>query len=115
MIQCATPHKTEISSKPAIVTEAYILTVREMARCSFQCAIGGPSFGWVINQLWRGSEPLLKLNAANRRKGVVGSKGKNMPKKPSVTLIQPSDIQRYFIDLKASLAKNGDDSNATAM
>lgn len=58
---------------------------------------------------------MLKLNAANRRKGVVGSKGKNMPKKPSVTLIQPSDIQRYFIDLKASLAKNGDDSNATAM
>jgi len=66
-----------------------------------QANIKGPSFGWLINQVWKRLDEREKSHAANNKKGVVGSKGKKIPTTPSMTQRQPSaaikKLRLFFI------------------
>jgi|GEM_PF-5129796 len=66
-----------------------------------QTNIKGPSFGWLINQVWKRVDEREKSHAANNKKGVVGSMGKKIPTTPSITQRQPiaaiKTLRLFFI------------------
>lgn len=64
------------------------------ARVARQSRTMGPKRGWLTNQASHRSLPLLKQNAANNTKGVVGSSGKKMPMNPSSKANQPAASHR---------------------
>jgi len=55
-----------------------------------------PKTSWFINQLYSLSELLANKTADSSRNGVVGSRGKNMPKTPKTRLKQPKTAYTIF-------------------
>ena len=70
------------------------LTRGRMTRRSFQSRMIGPIVRCPSNQPCSLSEPLEKQNAASSRKGVVGSNGRNSPRKASPTQEQPATLYK---------------------
>jgi hypothetical protein len=60
-----------------------------ITRFSFQSLIRGPIVRCSISQRCILAEPFEKQKAASKRKGVVGSSGRNKPRNPNPTAIQP--------------------------
>ncbi len=73
-----------------IANIARLRTRREIPSPDCHVAIIGPNFGWLVSQLLKRSDDLEKHQLASRMNGVVGNKGKKMPRTPRNTDNQPS-------------------------
>ncbi len=76
-------------------TVANILELIPIAPRSIQLLIGGPNFGWVINQSCSFSEPRAKQKAESSRNGTVGQSGRKIPITAKQSVRNPDAIQRY--------------------
>lgn len=83
------PSNTDIEKAAAIDTVARIFALRLIAPDARQSAIGGPSVGCSINQLWNRSDDRAKQNAASNRNGTVGNSGSTTPIMARPTQMKP--------------------------
>lgn len=66
---------------------------------SLKLVIISPNILWLNSQLYSLSELFANKNADKSRKGVVGSRGRNIPITPSDKLITPNPDNKIFIQI----------------
>ena len=75
---------------------ATILDLRFIPLYFLQSIINEPNVLWLTNQFSRYLDDLEKNHAPSKTKGVVGIPGKNTPRNPNPTKINPRVIYIYF-------------------
>jgi len=85
-------NRIEKPPNPAIQDMARIFAVRDIQRSSCHFFITGPNFGCDKSHWYHLSEDFAKQAAATSNKGVVGNKGRKMPKAAKPTNKKPRDL-----------------------
>jgi hypothetical protein len=88
--------RIDITPDIKIMMMAYTFAFRGILLFSCQSLISGPKVLLLISQLWNLSEELAKHASAKSNSGVVGSKGKNMPKNAKPVKRTPIVIKSGF-------------------